>query len=119
LLLLWVSAIPYPTGLLGDHLHGQDADVAAAIYAATLLFMGLSFLALNYYVTKNEMHHQQMTQDEVRRFMRRNSVGQLPYAIAVVVAFISPALSLIICGAVAVYYVFPWGVPDEPRLGTP
>jgi uncharacterized membrane protein len=114
LLLLWVSAIPYPTGLLGQHLHGADADVAAAIYAATLLFMGLSFLALNFYVTKHEMHGQQLTPAMVQRLMRRNMVGQLPYATAVVVAFISPALSLAICGAVAVYYVFPWGVPDEP-----
>jgi hypothetical protein len=41
-------------------------------------------------------------------------VGQLPYAIAVVVAFISAPLSLAICGAVAVFYIFPVGARDSP-----
>jgi uncharacterized membrane protein len=114
LLLLFVSIIPYPTGLLGEHLHGKDGDVAAAVYAATLLGMGLSFFALNWHVMRSELHHEQVSPQVMRRSLRRNAMGQLPYAIAVVVAFISPALSLAICGAVAVYYIFPWGIPDSP-----
>jgi hypothetical protein len=34
--------------------------------------------------------------------------------IAVAIAFASPAVSLAICGAIAIYYVFPWGVADPP-----
>jgi hypothetical protein len=33
-------------------------------------------------------------------------VGQLPYLVAIGVAFISPAVSLAIIGLVAVYYIF-------------
>jgi uncharacterized membrane protein len=114
LLLLFVSILPYPTGLLGDHLHGEDGSVAAAVYAATMLGMGLSFFALNWHASHSGLHHEQVSAKMMRRTLRRNAVGQLPYAIAVVVAFVSPALSLAICGAIAAYYIFPWGVPDSP-----
>ena len=114
LLLLFVSAIPYPTGLLGEHLHGKDADVAAAVYAATLLGMGLSFLALNLHIVRQRLHHDHVTPEAARRSIRRNMVGQFPYVIAVVAAFYSPPVSLAICGAVAVFYIFPYGVPDSP-----
>jgi uncharacterized membrane protein len=114
MLLLFVSIIPYPTGLLGEHLHGKDGDVAAAIYASTLLGMGLSFFALNWHAMRNKLHHDEVGREVVRRALRRNAVGQLPYATAIVVAFFSPALSLAMCGAIAVYYIFPWGVRDSP-----
>jgi hypothetical protein len=55
-----------------------------------------------------------VTPEAARRSIRRNMVGQIPYALAVVVAFISAPLSLAICGAVAVFYIFPVGVPGSP-----
>jgi uncharacterized membrane protein len=113
-LLLFVSVLPYPTGLLGEHLRGQDGEVAAAVYAATMLGMALSFLAINWHAGHNGLHHDHVSEEMHRRLIRRNAVGQVPYVIAVAIAFVSPAVSLAICGAIAIYYVFPWGVADPP-----
>src|ERR1700722_4343480 len=45
-LLMFVTLIPFPTSLLADYLHkGNDAQVAAAVYAATLLAMSISFFS--------------------------------------------------------------------------
>ena len=45
LLLMFVTLIPFPTGLLADHLQRRsDEHVAAAVYAATLLAMSIALL---------------------------------------------------------------------------
>ena len=43
---MFVVLIPFPTGLLGSYLQpGSDQHVAAAVYSATLLAMGLCLAA--------------------------------------------------------------------------
>jgi hypothetical protein len=46
-----------------------------------------------------------LTDEEVRRRSRSFQIGNPIYALAVVVAFISPAVVLVIIGALAVYYM--------------
>jgi len=46
--------------------------------------------------------------------LRRNARGLLPYALATVGAILSPYLTLIICGAVAVFYALPATTGDTP-----
>ena len=47
-LLLWVVLIPWSTALIAEHLRdtGSDEHFAAAIYAANLFLMGISFFAI-------------------------------------------------------------------------
>ena len=50
LLLLTVAFLPFPTALVAEHIReGTDEDVAAAVYAASLLVMGASFFATAVY----------------------------------------------------------------------
>ena len=45
-LLMFVTVIPFPTGLLADHLQtASDQHVAAAVYAGTLLAMWIAFFS--------------------------------------------------------------------------
>jgi len=54
ILLLFVSALPFPTRLLAEHLTaGSDANTAAPVHSATMLAMGVAFSALRIAVTRD------------------------------------------------------------------
>ncbi len=109
-LLLWVSFIPFPTALVAGYLRDGTAagqHLAAAFYAATFLLMGLTFFLSYYYAGRKKLLSEELTLVQVRALLRRNAVGQLGYAAAIGVAFVSAPASLAISGLVAAYYVHP------------
>lgn len=109
-LLLWVSFIPFPTALVAEHLRDGTAasqHTAAAFYAATFLCMGFAFFANSVYATRAGLLTQTLSPDQVRALLRRNFAGQLGYAAAIALAFVSASVSLALCGLVALYYVHP------------
>jgi uncharacterized membrane protein len=114
-LLMVVVVIPFPTGLLAEHLHsGSDQHIAAAVYSGTLLIMGIAFFAnWRYAAAHSDLLHAELPREDIRRLVNRNLVGLTPYALAVGLAFVSAPVSLAICGAVAVYYVFPGSLPER------
>jgi TMEM175 potassium channel family protein len=104
LLLLWVAFLPFPTALVAEHIReGTDEDVAAAVYAGSLLLMGAAFFTTAVYA--HRLHR--LPREVLRTIAVRNAVGQGGYAVALAVAFVNAPVSLAICGLVAVYYVFP------------
>jgi uncharacterized membrane protein len=106
-LLMFVTLIPFPTGLLADHLHtGNDAQVAAAVYAATLLAMSIAFLSTYLWAARKKLFGEWVA-EHVGYLIRRNAAGLLVYVAAIGVAFASPSISLALCGLVALYYLHP------------
>ncbi|HEY2520901.1 MAG TPA: TMEM175 family protein [Streptosporangiaceae bacterium] len=116
LILLAVTvAIPFATSTLADYLTdtGPDGHVAAALYAAVFELMSLSFVPLYEWVLRHDDCVRDPLPAAVKNPARlRFYAGQLPYLIAVGVAFISAPASVVITALVAVYYVF---VRDSPR----
>jgi uncharacterized membrane protein len=107
-LLMFVTAIPFPTGLLANHLQGgSDEHVAAAVYAATLLTMGLAFFATNLWAARRGLFADWILERHLSYVIRRNGLGLVAYALAVGVAFASAPVSLVLCGLVAIYYLYP------------
>jgi uncharacterized membrane protein len=107
LVLMSVVLIPFSTALMAEHLKsGADENVAAAVYAGSFVLMAVSFGVLWEYITRHrEGLGVELTDEEVRRRSRSFQIGNPIYALAVVVAFISPAVVLVIIGALAVYYM--------------
>jgi uncharacterized membrane protein len=107
LVLMSVVLIPFATALMAQHLNsGDDEHVAAAVYAASFVLMAISFGGLWEYITRHrEKLGVELTDEEVRRRSLAFQIGNPFYAIAVVVAFISPGAVLVIIGALAVYYM--------------
>jgi uncharacterized membrane protein len=107
LVLMSVVLIPFSTALMAEHLKsGADENVAAAVYAGSFVLMAISFGVLWEYITRHrEGLGVELTDEEVRRRSRSFQIGNPIYALAVVVAFISPAVVLVIIGALAVYYM--------------
>jgi uncharacterized membrane protein len=107
LLLMSVVLIPFATALMAEHLKsGADEHVAAAVYAGAFVLMAVAFGALWEYITRHrEKLGVELSDEEVRRRSLAFQIGNPFYAIAVIVAFISPAAVLVIIGALAVYYM--------------
>jgi TMEM175 potassium channel family protein len=107
-LLLTVSFIPFPSGVVAEHLRsGEGEDVAVAFYAATFLIMGVAFFANSLHAHRARLYHDELTPAERRSLNNRNLIGQGGYLAAIGLAFVSATAALAVCGAVAVYYVFP------------
>ncbi|MDX6607030.1 MAG: potassium channel family protein [Solirubrobacterales bacterium] len=107
LVLMTVVFIPFSTALIAEHLKsGADESVAAAVYSGAFLAMGVAFGSLWTYITRHrDLLGVELSDDEVRRRSVAFTIGNPFYAVAVIMAFISPAVVLVIIGALAVYYM--------------
>ena len=108
-LLLSVSVIPFPTRLLASYLtanHG-DAQTAAAVYAATMVVMGVAFSLLFLAFTRDARALQSpIPPAALRSALRRFSIGGLCYLATIGIAYLSPVAMLATHALLAVYYSF-------------
>jgi uncharacterized membrane protein len=108
LLLMSVTAIPFPTKLLASYLRsGSDEHIAAAVYSGSLLAMSIAFIATNAWAARRDLTGDWFTPDQISRQLRRGSAGLGVYGAAIGLAFVSSVVSLVLCGIVASYYALP------------
>ena len=107
LLLFTVVFIPFPTALLADHLKsGEDEKVAAIVYSGAFLAMSLAYGVLWTYITnRRRLLGVELTDEQMRRTSVRFQIGTPFYLLQLAFAFISPALVLVLNGALALYYM--------------
>jgi uncharacterized membrane protein len=122
LLLAFVVAIPFATATMAEYLlrGGQDAHVAAALYALVCEGMAIGFTAIFEWTLHEGRTHQPVPGAARRTARWRFSIGLLVYLVALAVAFISAPATLMIIGVIAVYYVFertpaPAKAPGKPQ----
>jgi uncharacterized membrane protein len=108
LVLMTVVFIPFSTALMADHLKsGADEKVAALVYALAFFAMGIAFNLFWTYVVRHRAElGVEIPDEEVRRVSLGFMIGSPMYAVSVIMAFISPAVVLIIIAASTVYYMF-------------
>jgi uncharacterized membrane protein len=110
LLLLSVGILPFTTSLMATYLkEGSGEGLAAAIYGASFLVMGGFFVLANRQILlrRPRLLREPIAPEAARRTLQFAALGQIPYGLAVVLAFVSPYITLVICAACAVYYALP------------
>ena len=107
-LLLVVSLIPFPTRLLADYLTaGSDSHVAAAVYSATMLAMGLAYAVLWLVLTRDaKLLHAGVDRRAGRLALRRFGAGNVVYLATIGLSFVSATATLAVHAALAIYYCF-------------
>jgi len=108
-LLLFIVAVPFGTATMAAYLRsgGADAHLAAALYAAILEGMALSFSAIFVWSTRaEERRHEPLPAGGARAAIVRFTIGSLVYLVAAAVAFVSAPATLVIIALMAVYYMF-------------
>jgi uncharacterized membrane protein len=105
-LLLVVSLIPFPTRLLAEYLTaGSDSHVAAAVYSATMLAMGLAYTAL-WLVLTRDAKLLGVDPRAGRMALRRFGIGNVFYLATIGLSFINATATLAVHAALAIYYCF-------------
>jgi uncharacterized membrane protein len=110
LLLLSVGILPFTTSLMSTYLkEGSGENLAAAIYGASFLLMGGIFVGTNRQILfrRPQLLREPIPPEAARRTLRFAALGQIPYLLATVLAFLSPYITLGICAATAIYYALP------------
>jgi uncharacterized membrane protein len=110
LLLLSVGVLPFTTSLMAEYLkEGSGESLAAAVYAASFLFMGAIFVGANRQILfrRPQLLREPIPPAAARRTLRYAALGQLPYLVAVLLAFVTPYVTIAICAATAIYYALP------------
>jgi uncharacterized membrane protein len=115
LLLLFIVAIPFATSTMAAYLRegGTDAHLAAALYAAVLEGMGLSFAAIFAWSIRGTNRRVPLSAAAARVTGARFGLGAIVYLVAIAVAFISAPAALVLIAAIAVYYMFQHTSPHE------
>ncbi len=122
LLLMTVVAIPFPTTLVAENLHGGTGGPAAAVtYGLVMLAMSAAFSGLwVYVVTHAGRLGAALPPETLRRSIPGFTLGGAVYAAGTVVAaFGYPLAGLIIFGLLAVYYLFEHLPSPESDPGPP
>jgi len=108
LLLMFVTLVPFPTALLAEHLGRPGGATAAAVYSGTFVFIAVLFNVLWRYAARGARllarGHDREAAAEITRQYR---FGPLLYLAAFVLAFVSVAASVGLCGCLAVFFAWP------------
>jgi TMEM175 potassium channel family protein len=124
LLLFFVVAIPFATATMADYLTrgGADAALAGAIYQGVMLGMSLSFGGMLWWAIRGSHLKTPLPKERARFALFRFAGGNVVYAAAIGVAYLSAPVSLLFSVLVAVYYTFeqtPAAQRRQPSLPAP
>jgi uncharacterized membrane protein len=115
LLLMGIAFLPFPTALLAEYLR-EDANshIAAAVYSATMVAIGIGFVALWWHLTRHPELLDEDTDVAVARVaVRRATLGPIVYGATIALAFVSAPACLVVYALMALYFMV-WRVraPD-------
>jgi uncharacterized membrane protein len=104
LLLMCISFMPFPTRVVAEHATtNADRKAAALLYGIAMTATGIFFLAVWIYGSRRLLRPD-ADRREVSGITRSYLPGAPTYATATLIALASPVASLIIYGALAVFY---------------
>ena len=107
LLLMGITWIPFPTGLLAEHLRGPDERVAGVVYAGSFVVIAIAFNVMWRYAVHAKAVGEHIN---VPAITRQYALGPLMYAALVGIAWLNGAACLVVSALYAVYFALP------PRL---
>ena len=113
--LMFIAFVPFPTTVFAQRLaSGVDALQATLLYGGTMVCLAALFGAIWTYASSNGGHLLGEMSAEARQAQARGYRYGVPiYVLITVLAFISPALSLIGFGAYAAYWALPISGPTS------
>lgn len=104
LLLMCISFTPFPTRVVAEHAQDAgDRQAAAVLYGITMTCTAICFFAVWFYGSRRLLRPD-ADMREVTGITRSYLPGAPTYALATLVAFVSPIASLIIFGSLTIFY---------------
>jgi uncharacterized membrane protein len=108
LLLLGITAVPFPTAILAQYFDRPGQHVAAVVYSATFMVIAIAFnLVWRYAAHKNRLLHPSLDVDKIAALTKCYRFGPLYYLAALVLGFFSAPASVAVCMLLAAYFAVP------------
>jgi uncharacterized membrane protein len=104
LLLMCISFTLFPTRVVADHAtNGGDRQAAAVLYGLTFTMTSVCFFAVWFYGSRRLLRSDTDLR-EVNGIARSYIPGAPTYALPTAIAFVNSVASLILFGAIAIFY---------------
>jgi len=104
LLLMLIAFVPFPTRVVADHARSAtDREAAALLYGSTMTITAILFFCVWIYGSRRLLRPD-ADRREVSGITRSYLPGAPTYATATLVALVSSTASLILFGAIALFY---------------
>jgi uncharacterized membrane protein len=106
LLLLGVTAVPFPTAVLAAHLGTPDQRTAAVFCNAVFIVIAIFFNVLWRYAVSHELLDENMSASAAS-ISRQYAVGPVMYLLCLALAFVNVRVSLGVNVALAIFFALP------------
>jgi uncharacterized membrane protein len=106
LLLMFITIVPFPTGLIAEYMDKDGARTAAAVYSGMGFLIALAYNGLWQHATRGGRLLAPGHEREVNELTEQYRWGPLSYLVAFVLAFFSARLSIGICLGLVVFFAF-------------
>ncbi|MFL5734658.1 MAG: TMEM175 family protein [Chloroflexia bacterium] len=110
-LLFWVTFVPFPTSLLAEYVARPEpglAEIGALVYSGTFILTAVAFNLLWRYASfKNRLIDRKANPESVKAISTAYVFGPILYAVAFVLALVSPMASVIMNMLLAIYFALP------------
>jgi uncharacterized membrane protein len=115
LLLMLIAFTPFPTRVVAEHMVSDTDRKAALLYGITMTLTAICFFSVWFYGSRRLLRPD-ADRREVSGITRSYLPGAPMYALATLIALVSPIASLAIFGALAIFYASSSSVfgRDEP-----
>jgi TMEM175 potassium channel family protein len=105
-LLLCIAFVPFPTRLVAEHIRGHGARDAALAYGFTMVATAIMFATTWFYASRGKRLLRPDADPAVVTGISRSYLpGPWIYLVATLIAFASPATSVVLFMAIALFYV--------------
>ena len=120
LLLMGVTAVPFPTAILSQHLGHFDDRLAALVFNGTYVVIAIVFnLLWRYAAQEGRLLGKEWDAAAIRNISKQYAFGPLLYLVAFGLAWVSVAASLALSFALAIFFALPPHVAARPHHREP
>lgn len=110
LILFFISVLSYPTALLSNYYNTPSKNIVVAIYTGMFILINLSYIILWHSAGSNKQLLKPGISDSTIHKIKMNYWYGLPvYVLAFILSFFIPAVSLVLCGSLWVYWALSSG----------
>jgi TMEM175 potassium channel family protein len=102
LLLLALSFVPFPTGMIGEY---PGNATGLALFALVLMTAGIAFNLMWRHARSRQLYHEGVSPAVVAQAAARGLVGPALYALAAVLAFVLPLAAWALFVIIPLFYV--------------
>jgi len=109
LLLFFVSVLPYPTHMLAEYIHSENAErVAVTIYGLNLLAISGFTSLIWHYAVSERLVRQDNKEDEVRAISRKLDPSLVSYAVGIGIGLLWPNAAVALYLVIALFVIIPF-----------